>query len=526
MGDRLQVVFAQPNKDSITNYFYGLLFDSYKSNNNQLSRISNRYEQLWNCSNNTKFTSRNQNSKVFYEALIYWKDIKPYHPLFMSPVGFNLLFSKALSDSIIIEYCATYTDHLIGGNGMSARYYIPDFKKPGKYKESYYGYSCYSKYIEKNPFVIEMISSFSNKINDTLKIKIRNDKDSIVFSTVVYKNLPKNFIQDKIEIHPDLKKGNYTMEIISRLKPALTNNTFTIIPQIDFKTIDKSLKANFFHLPTGTVNSLYFQYMELKKEMDNPGKYAPSENLNQKIDNFYSDYNQFIKGIDPYMKPASVFKRAYISSTDGSYQPYAIRLPYNYNKSQKYPLIVFLHGSGGDVLELEWLMSNHKYIEIAPNGRDKNKCYTTDISQKDILECIADVAKFYSIDTTNIIIGGLSMGGYGALLTCYNNPSKFKGIFLYSAITYASLAASYEANPDFSKNVYFIQFKKKPVYIHHGKQDNIVPFSLIEKTKLIFDKTGADVTFIPVENMGHGMLTDVNSYTSFFEWIEKVISQK
>src|SRR5439155_25634769 len=56
-------------------------------------------------------------------------------------------------------------------------------------------------------------------------------------------------------------------------------------------------------------------------------------------------------GEDPFiLRERGAFLKAYRSSYDGKLQKYAVYVPRSYNPHKKYPLVVALHGLGGEAM--------------------------------------------------------------------------------------------------------------------------------------------------------------------------------
>ncbi len=139
---------------------------------------------------------------------------------------------------------------------------------------------------------------------------------------------------------------------------------------------------------------------------------------------------------------------------------YTVILPENYDEdnSKKYPSMYLLHGHTGNYTSwLTYAELNPKWatdfqtIIILPDGG--NSWYVNWSGQTDnkphkwedmlVKDLIPDVAKKYRITNTKetTSIGGLSMGGYGALAVGLRNPELFGAIFSVSGAI------------DFSKNI-------------------------------------------------------------------------
>src|SRR5580765_5167093 len=66
------------------------------------------------------------------------------------------------------------------------------------------------------------------------------------------------------------------------------------------------------------------------------------------LDNAASLLDQMEAGTDPLAGKRGDFRWAYRSDVDGEIQPYRVFIPRTYNREKKYPLVVALHGMGGD----------------------------------------------------------------------------------------------------------------------------------------------------------------------------------
>jgi len=104
---------------------------------------------------------------------------------------------------------------------------------------------------------------------------------------------------------------------------------------------------------------------------------------------------------------------AYLSNVDDSGQPFKLAIPVGYDSRKNYPLVVVLHGSGGNHLEYSGgVRSNPDYFELHVLGRARAGGYT-DLSEADVLDATDYVRQNWRIDERRIHITGTSMGGGG-----------------------------------------------------------------------------------------------------------------
>jgi predicted peptidase len=123
---------------------------------------------------------------------------------------------------------------------------------------------------------------------------------------------------------------------------------------------------------------------------------------------------------------------------DGSVQPYALRLPRDYTRDRKYPLVVQLHGTNfHEVLSgarlryrgmggPQWIEPDLPVIYVDNFGRPTT--FYQGMGEVDILEMIEEVKRQFSVDPDRIFIMGHSMGGAGSYTVGLHHPDLFGGI--------------------------------------------------------------------------------------------------
>lgn len=111
--------------------------------------------------------------------------------------------------------------------------------------------------------------------------------------------------------------------------------------------------------------------------------------------------------------------RGYISSIDGSVQPYAMTIPQNYKAGKLTNLSLWFHGRNENLSEVEFIANGKGFfpgmpemnntIMLYPYGRFCNASRFA--GETDIFESLDAVKKHYSINNDGIMVRGFSMGG-------------------------------------------------------------------------------------------------------------------
>lgn len=202
------------------------------------------------------------------------------------------------------------------------------------------------------------------------------------------------------------------------------------------------------------------------------------------------------QGKDPFANKTGDFHRAYRSAVDQSLQPYRLYVPERYQSSQPAPLVVALHGMGGDENSMFDLYANgvikreaekRNFFVVAPKGRGPASMYRGD-AERDVLDVIAEVRRTYSIDPDRIYVMGHSMGGFGSWSIAMNHPKLFAALAPFAG----------GGNPARMAAIRHI-----PQFVVHGDQDRTVPVSQSRNMVEAARKAGATVEYIEVAGGNH-----------------------
>jgi len=112
--------------------------------------------------------------------------------------------------------------------------------------------------------------------------------------------------------------------------------------------------------------------------------------------------------------------------------------PDNFNHNQMYPLLFMLHGHSGDykqwseIVDLQKYANKFGFIIVCPDGKYDSWYVDSPILKESQFESyffndlVPEIFSNYSIDSNNVFITGLSMGGHGAINLFFNHPQFFK----------------------------------------------------------------------------------------------------
>jgi predicted peptidase len=192
---------------------------------------------------------------------------------------------------------------------------------------------------------------------------------------------------------------------------------------------------------------------------------------------------------------------------------YLLSLPEGYEKDpgKKWPLVVFLHGSGerGDDLEKvkihgpPMLVENGKkfpFILISPQCPADSWW-----SYEPLMGLIEDAETRYRVDPKRIILTGLSMGGYGTWELGCRYPEKFAAL-----VPLCGGGIPYMAR----------KIKDTPVWVFHGAKDGGVP--IVESQRMVdaLKTSGSSkVKFTIYPEAGHNCWTEAYNTEALYQWM-------
>lgn len=125
---------------------------------------------------------------------------------------------------------------------------------------------------------------------------------------------------------------------------------------------------------------------------------------------------------------------------DGHPNTYVLGLPSGYHAARKWPLLILLHGSGdrAENMFTMWRTAelSKNVIVVALNSRNPQGWDGDD--EKAILDLVPQLSKEYSVDPSQLWLGGFSAGGFMAAAAEVSNHKIFAGaIIMGSGDVYA-----------------------------------------------------------------------------------------
>jgi predicted peptidase len=201
------------------------------------------------------------------------------------------------------------------------------------------------------------------------------------------------------------------------------------------------------------------------------------------------------------------FERVIAKSVGANFLLY---LPEEYSTEQKrWPLIIFLHGSGERGNDLERVKINgppnflehrkdFQFIVASPQLPDSER-WSSDV----VVALVDELCDHLAVDTNRIYLTGLSLGGYATWDIACDFPGRFAAIAPVCGVGDADLAC---------------RLKQVPVWAFHGAIDPVVPLKDDEEMVKAVKACGGDIRFTVYPNVGHEAWVNAYADPELYSW--------
>jgi predicted peptidase len=218
---------------------------------------------------------------------------------------------------------------------------------------------------------------------------------------------------------------------------------------------------------------------------------------------------------------------------------YQVFVPDNWTPKQKWPVILFLHGSGeraddglqqtdtGIGTAIRDDRSRVPAIVVMPQCRQNLWWVVPPMADMAIATLEAATKEFHG-DTSRTYLTGLSMGGYGTWYLAQKYPGRFAALVVICGGIHPP-AATLKAHPELIKwapedgpKSYAeaaARIGKVPVWIFHGTDDEIVPVTESQRMQAAMKQIGAEVHYTEYSGIKHVSWDKAYDEPKLFPWL-------
>lgn len=229
-------------------------------------------------------------------------------------------------------------------------------------------------------------------------------------------------------------------------------------------------------------------------------------------------------GTDPFAARTGDFERHYLLEAAGEIMPYRVFVPRSYDGSKPVPLVVALHGLGGDEdgwmeryeRQLPALSEKYGYIAVSPLGYRSDGFYgfgyqqdaasrrKQELSEQDVMQVLARMRQAYKIDESRIYLMGHSMGAIGTW---------------YLGAKYADIWAALGTIAGTGRPDTVARMRHIPQFVVHGDADPTVSVTGSRGMVAEMKKLGVDHVYVEVPGGNHSDIA-VPNLPAMFEFFD------
>lgn len=218
---------------------------------------------------------------------------------------------------------------------------------------------------------------------------------------------------------------------------------------------------------------------------------------------------------------------------------YYVYLPPQYTSSKKWPVILYLHGSGqnGNVWQISSGLGRalRQYPDRYPCIVVIPECPFTRYWIGDMItyamKALDKTVEEFNGDKQRLYSSGVSMGGYGTLISAVRHPEKFAALAPVCGGVIPPVEFSQKDREEMapicieileSSDPYKALAQvigKTPTWLFHGSEDNLIPVSESKEIVAALEAIDGSVKYKEYKNMGHGIWDIVFLEPDFPTWL-------
>ncbi len=232
-----------------------------------------------------------------------------------------------------------------------------------------------------------------------------------------------------------------------------------------------------------------------------------------------------------------------VVTVNGVTYQYQVYIPLGYSKKNRWPIALFLHGSGergedglaqtqvGIAAAIRNDRKRFPMIVVMPQARGNTR-WSGAIAEQALKALDQSIAEFNG-DPERVYLTGLSMGGQGVWLMASNTPGKFAAIApvcgfikidgdddVIDPAQDVALAAQY---PQTVEKDPFVAVARligtTPVWIFHGADDDVVPVVQARRLAAAMRELGGDIRYSEYAGVNHGAWDRAYAEPELISWM-------
>lgn len=222
-------------------------------------------------------------------------------------------------------------------------------------------------------------------------------------------------------------------------------------------------------------------------------------------------------------------------SAGGHQYPYVVYVPRDFDPHRRWPVILFLHGSGergadgvratqiGVAAAIRSHPERVPAIAVFPQAPAESR-WLGEPADAAMLALDHAIAEFHG-DPKRVYLTGLSMGGYGTYHLALAHPDRFAALVVVcggllphestTAVQQSPLTKDAQDPYAFTAHA----LRRFPIRIFHGDADTTVPVTESRRMAGALQREGADVRYTEYPGVGHNSWERAYADEDLWRWL-------
>jgi len=212
----------------------------------------------------------------------------------------------------------------------------------------------------------------------------------------------------------------------------------------------------------------------------------------------YTPELEKLEGYDSFLEKNQALKD---EAGKTSKAEFMVQLPDNYSETNRYPLMLIMHGGWGSIPDIQYSYISEKlksefivaYFQGSIVRASGLRSFEMEGWQPKIRQGYEEIVSRYAVDTTRIVLGGPSAGGYRSLILGLEHIIPTSGLLL-----------SFPVYPMDTDSTFFIQSAERGLKVAMLCGENDWAIQQQKKLGYLFDTYGIQNRFVVFPEEGHG----------------------
>jgi predicted peptidase len=218
---------------------------------------------------------------------------------------------------------------------------------------------------------------------------------------------------------------------------------------------------------------------------------------------------------------------------------YQVFVPSSYTPTQRWPVILFLHGGGeqgndgllptetGLGSAIRRSQDRWPALVVFPQVRPGKRWNGEDAAWA--LKALEQTQREFATDPNRVYLTGLSRGGAGAYYLAYRDPGRFAALLVVCGRVTAAATLDEQPAPDLDPvipasdgdpfNALAARLRNIPIWVFHGDADKTISVDESRRAAAALKRAGGRITYTELPGVGHNAWDTAYRSAEVAQWL-------